>query len=100
MRQRRTKKDVINHLHEQCLKTVCNDKHLPFEHLLEKYASVITHQGNCQGNWQFLVNGMLNIVKGIFQFIINVLRHWNEEKKKLRNPPGLNFQKWKQCLVD
>ena len=30
---------------------------------------------------------MLNIVKGIFQFIINVLLHWNEEKKKIKKFP-------------
>lgn len=30
---------------------------------------------------------MLNIVKGIFQFIINVLLHWNEEKKKIKKSP-------------
>ena len=36
---------------------------------------------------------MLNIVKGIFQFIINVLLHWNEEKKKIKKSPWLKFSK-------
>ena len=38
----------INRLHERCLRIIYNDKHTPFEKLLEKDNSVSIHQKNLQ----------------------------------------------------
>ena len=44
----RENKSKINLLHERCPRTICNDKQLSFNELLEKYGSVSIHERNLQ----------------------------------------------------
>lgn len=88
MRHRRIKSNIINCLHERCLRIICNDKIQHLRNYQKKGNSVTKHKQHLR----FFATEMLKIMKGVTSFMLNELFNSNERDNYiLRNSSYLSL---------